>query len=1495
MLASPNPQVLAIGLFLAGLAAFFLDVSWAGAQAPKPETPTAVAVYSIVTGNTFVTVSDELEVRWSSSDSTVTDFKIQWKSGEQEYESSRQDQVQTSAAIESLSSTESSKRYKHTIDELTEGTEYTVRVIATNAGGDSDPSSEVTGTPDAAVGLSALAFIENEVLDIYADAYPWLQDTLDYINDQNVPVVFQGGGSGFTSVPCSPLFYPLEAGLRKCFGTRVAIGQNNDNVIRTVVHELAHVYTLVNGVTSDPSPVAVAHMYFYSLGLPGEVFCHPRELYADIMSRAVIGHPGIHRYWASCPGTTDGIAEDALTVVRSAVAGTMPSWFSTAYDTGEGDPDLERLWADIGTVPLESDRSAIVFQLRDAFGGYCDNAKATASAFANGVTRNPWRDGGCTPKAPGSLAVTPSGAGKMTVTWSAPTDDGGSPIGGYKVQWKSGSQDFDVSRQASVNDPARLQYVIAGLSDGVAHTVQVLAWNHNGDGDSSAEARATAMATDSTAPVLLTSRVDRSTLALTWNEALDVSSQPDVSDFAVSVGGNNRAITGVSVSDNAVTLTLSSAVGVGQAVTVAYTVPTGEDASPLRDTASNNAPGFSAQMARNDTTSAAITSDPGSDMTYAVRDAYYRRDVIELGVTFGEPVTVAGSPELKFDIGSDEKKVRYVGGSGTTTLTFRYTVAEGDLAANGLSIPTGVLSGNGTVRYTADRTWAPSYVALDPQDGHKVDGIRPTIVSATGKAGETTVTLIWDKTLDENAVPPTIRPRVLYLRDMAVDADRSGDITDISVNGSEVTLTLDTALLSDDELRVSYHRATRSTAFPDASPVRDTIGNWAANSSALIVIRPANEKPTFSEGAGVARSVVEGTAADMDIGAPVAAVDPDADTLTYSLGGTDAFTIVRSTGQLRTSEALDFETKSSYSLTVEVRDGRDDMGNTSDTVDDTRTVTITVENVEESGVVTLATDTGTIQARAEVTATLEDDDGVTGSVGWQWARSPNWQTDWVNIAGATSATYTPTLEEDAGNYIRATASYNDGHGPNKTAEKVSARVGDPPPVNSEPVFPSTEDGRREVEENATGGTAVGAPVQATDLNAGDSNVNDPLVYSLTGTDAASFTIDGSTGQLRVASGAELDYEGKRTYRVTVEVTDGRDQNGDDDMDVIDARQNVTITVTNVNEAPEIMGDAAPSFEENGSNAVASYTAVDPERDTLTWSVNNEDFWISQRGQLHLRSPPSFESGITSYSVTVSASDGTLSGSLFATITVTDAEEEGMITIEPPRGWDGTTFQSVVDDDDGGITGETWQWARSSNRSRWVDISGATASSYTATSADDNQYLRLTASYEDRRGSNKTASTTLTGRIEDSADRPISNNAPTFTETAPERSVGQGTAPGRNVGAPVRATDEDTGDVLTYSLHGTDGALFDIDPATGQVLTRAVLDYDPVGTNAYSVQVSVHDGYGPDYQSTDVGVDATVTVTITVTTVAQGTSSSGGSGGGGGGGGPAAAPAAAAVL
>ncbi len=647
----------------------------------------------------------------------------------------------------------------------------------------------------------------------------------------------------------------------------------------------------------------------------------------------------------------------------------------------------------------------------------------------------------------------------------------------------------------------------------------------------------------------------------------------------------------------------------------------------------------------------------------------------------------------------------------------------------------------------------------------------------------------------------------------------------------------------------------------------------------------ANRRPLFPSTETGQRTVPENTRTGANIGAPVAAEDPESDRLTYSLSGTDAaaFTINTNTGQIRAKDAIDFETKSSYRVTVEVHDGKDGTGATSTTIDDTQDVTITVENVEEPGTVTLSSETATIQARVPVTATLEDDDGPT-NVTWQWARSRNSTTGWANIAGATSDTFTPA-DTDIGGYIRATASYNDGEGSGKTAQAVSPRVGQAPPVNSAPAFPTTEDGRREIAEDATDGTAVGDPVAATDFN------GDTLTYSLSGTDAALFTIGVNDGQLRVATGAQLDFETKRTLRVTVEVSDGADSLGDPDSDAIDDRQNVTITLTDVNEAPEVTGDTSPSYAENGSNAVATYRAVDPERDTLTWSVdNNNDFWISQQGQLYFRSPPSFEDD-ASHDVTVTAEDDDgLSHSLPVTVTVTDVEEAGVVTITPLRGWDGTEFSATLSDDDDIVGSVDWQWQRSSNRSSWGDISGATFSSYTATADDINQYLRVTATYEDDRGGGKEAQTALLVRIGDT--RPAANTVPEFADMTTERSVGQGTSKGRNIGAPVRATDSDQDDVLTYVLQNSqDADLFDIDPATGQLKTKDVLDYDPDGTNTYTVTVEVHDGFNASYDPSE-SVDDTITVTITVTAVAQRSSGGGGggsSGGGGGGGGGSAPP------
>ncbi len=173
-----------MALALSGsVVAVLVNASEAFAQSLAPEAPTAVAVYSIET--------QKLEVRWSSSDSSITMFKVQWKSGSEEFDASRQVSADPTTSIESVQSTSAGDRYMVILTGLTDGTEYTVRVIAKNSSGDSDPSSEATGTPQSTPG-QAREFWENEVIKIFEGSRPWLRETWDHITAENALVVCRG-------------------------------------------------------------------------------------------------------------------------------------------------------------------------------------------------------------------------------------------------------------------------------------------------------------------------------------------------------------------------------------------------------------------------------------------------------------------------------------------------------------------------------------------------------------------------------------------------------------------------------------------------------------------------------------------------------------------------------------------------------------------------------------------------------------------------------------------------------------------------------------------------------------------------------------------------------------------------------------------------------------------------------------------------------------------------------------------------------------------------------------------------------------------------------------------------------------------------------------------------------------------------------------------------------------------------------------------------------
>ncbi len=123
--------------------------------------------------------------------------------------------------------------------------------------------------------------------------------------------------------------------------------------------------------------------------------------------------------------------------------------------------------------------------------------------------------------------------------------------------------------------------------------------------------------------------------------------------------------------------------------------------------------------------SVTVTSDPGTDETYITGDK------IEVTVTFSEMVTVVGTPQVSLDVGGTTKTAGYSGDSSlSSTQTFSYTVAEGDMDADGIEIVANGLDLNGgmiaDVIGQAATASSLRYTRRGPFRGHKVDPTVPT-------------------------------------------------------------------------------------------------------------------------------------------------------------------------------------------------------------------------------------------------------------------------------------------------------------------------------------------------------------------------------------------------------------------------------------------------------------------------------------------------------------------------------------------------------------------------------------------------------------------------------------------------------------------------------------------------------------------------------------------------------------------------------------------------
>ena len=577
---------------------------------------------------------------------------------------------------------------------------------------------------------------------------------------------------------------------------------------------------------------------------------------------------------------------------------------------------------------------------------------------------------------------------------------------------------------------------------------------------------------------------------------------------------------------------------------------------------------------------------------------------------------------------------------------------------------------------------------------------------------------------------------------------------------------------------------------------------------------------------------------DTTIVAAYSATDPDGDSVTWSVAGTDAARFfISEDGGLAFKSPPDYEAPNDanvdnvYEVTVRASDG-----NLVSTLD----VEVTVSDVNESGVITGPATVDYAENGTTIVATYSatdpDGDDVTWSVAGTDAARFSIST-LGDLAFRSPPDYEAPNDANVDNVFEVTIGASDG---NLTSTlDVEVTVTD---VNESGVVtgPVTVD----FAENATATVAI---FSATDPD------GDGVTWNIAGTDAARFAIS-TLGELTFRSSPDYeapnDANGDNVYEVTVRASDGN----------LVSTLDIEITVTDVNEPGVVTGPTSVDYPENGTAAVASYSATDPDGDSVTWSVAGTDaarFSISTLGELTFRSSPDYENpddgnADNVYEVTVRASDGNFVSTLDIEITVTDVNEPGVVTGPtsvdyPENGTAAVAAYSATDPDDDGVT-----WS----------VAGTDAARFSISTLGELTF-RSSPDYENPDDGNADNVYEVTVRASDGNFVSTLDVEVTVTDVNESGIITGPTSVnyaenGTTIVAAYSATDPD-GDSVTWSVAGTDAARFSIS-TLGELTFKSPPDYeapnDANADNTYEVTVRASDG----------NLVSTLDVEITVTDV-----------------------------
>ena len=649
--------------------------------------------------------------------------------------------------------------------------------------------------------------------------------------------------------------------------------------------------------------------------------------------------------------------------------------------------------------------------------------------------------------------------------------------------------------------------------------------------------------------------------------------------------------------------------------------------------------------------------------------------------------------------------------------------------------------------------------------------------------------------------------------------------------------------------------------------------------------------PSFSSSTA-SRSIAENTAAGTAIGDPVTADNFNSSTDRYRLStdttdspDTDSFDIDSATGQLKTKAALDYETKTSYTVVIIVE--RNQGGTWTEATSGSRiTVTINVTDIpmrfinDEGQIIDTAYPSvpENVPPGTNIGAPFVVQDPEPNMIFAITDPFTNTHDGSFNMGndGQLKTKIPLNYEAKVVYRFKIRAFGRGGSGQTDILDEVIVNVLD---VNEgPPAFTEGESTTRSVIEGTPAGENIGEPVEAEDIDT-DATVT----YSLSGTDANAFRIDPTTGQLLTF--ASLDYETEKSYQVTVTASDGE----------LESEIEVTINVEDL--VPTFIEEdpATRTIAENtarGVNIGDPVTATGPDVGyTLTYGLSGTDaasFDIdSTNGQLITKAALNYEAK-SAYTVTVTASDGNHpADTITVNINVQD-QTEGNPTF--PMGTP-TTYR-VPENTPAGV--DIGFPVAAINLPATFNYA-LTGMGRTAFTLDENTgQLRTSASlnYEAQNSYSVTVNLgytpvdqqlfvthNITIEVENVNERPM------FPGESVPRSIPENTVAGTNIGAPVAAMDPDIAgsytdanpednaiDSLRYRLAGTDAAAFTLDPNTGQLKTKVGAVYDHETKPTYTVIVVVTDGEFTDETEVIISVtdtpDTVPTVVIDAPTTTQ---------------------------